>query len=442
MAFQTEVFEGQFKITEEGVAELTAALNKLISVADKVTSKLSTVKITIPKVDTTSIAQAGKVAEEAGKKVKSAFKLTSLAQFKADSAETAASVAGLTRQFDEVRRAGGAVGTTLSERLRGVSLAATGTGSRLQGLREIIAGTTSSTNGFVNALDFIIKRNDPLARLSSNLQKSIAGIAETASSGTRALASQGDILKRVVAAEFKGSTAAADEFNKQVTRVNSSFKQIFVTASKGGDISQGLLRARIEVKGLEDEYQLLSSRGIIKAGSESDKLFQKMITDARTTESRLQALNQRYQGTQKSIAAAKIEQDRMTASGQKQVTIFGAISIKLSNLFNIFRGGKTDITNSTQQLDRFGNKLKDVETKASGLGNIFKSVFGGVFIGNLASNAVLALTQKFTGAIQAASNAQEEMSKFFVVFQDEGDRTGHVLADSVIGQLDAMAEAL
>lgn len=441
MAVVTEVFQGEFNISEQGVQALTDLLTKLDAVAKKTAASLGKIKFATPQVDTSSLEKSAESVKKAGKAAKETVSEI-YDPIKVITPQTSQLIEELSRQFDEVRDRGGAAAISVNDRFRGAQLAITGTGNRLQGLREILAGTTSSTNGFVRVLDSVIKRNDPLASLSNNLQKNIAGIAETASVGTRALATQGDILRRVVTEEFKDSTVAMDEFNKQTTRVNSSFKQIFVTASRGGDISTGLIRARIEVRGLEDEYQLLTSRGIIKAGSESDKLFQKMIADARTTESRLQAMNQRYQGTKKEIAAAKVKQDEMTASGKKQVTVFNQIQIKLSNLFNIFRSGKTDINQATTSLNKMETQIKQTSQTAGLFKNVFLGAFSGVALGSQIPFILDAIRDKFIGAIQAASNAEEEMSKFFVVFQDEGDKTGHVLAENVIGVLDGIAETL
>ena len=288
-------------------------------------------------------------------------------------------------QFDRVRDAADISAVTIQDRFRGVSLVLSGSGNRLQGIREAFAGTASSSNLLVKSLDFLIARNDPLAGLSSNLAKTQAQIASEVDKANRALSTQGAILKETIVAELGNGAAVVEGFTKQITRVDSSFKQLAVTASRGGDISGSLLRARQEVEGLETEFGLLVSRGVIPVGSQSHKMFLQVIADAKNNETALQAITQRYKATKEEIAATKKAQDQQAASGQKQVSIFGQISIKLGNLFSVFRSSSSEINNTTNQLKTVENQLKQTSIAAEVMKGSFLGAFGGTLLANFTS---------------------------------------------------------
>ena len=50
MAVVTEVFKGEFNISEQGVTHLTNALEKLLGLSDKVSKSLGSIKVTAPKI--------------------------------------------------------------------------------------------------------------------------------------------------------------------------------------------------------------------------------------------------------------------------------------------------------------------------------------------------------------------------------------------------------
>lgn len=460
MAFQTEVFQGDFNLKHDDVDALTQALERLSAAADKVTGALKGVTVKIPPIDTKPLDNIASAAEVAAEKVtKSLGKALSLQDVKKQTgldditaiitsqfqqipdktqpivnklkdefvdlkrqigdafdgknidaakvdelkgkfaglanevrkitelqtSESGDAVAGLASQFDKVREAGGNAAVSLSERFGGLKLAVSGTGSTLEGLREIIAGTSSSTNVLVNSLDFFINRGNPLKQLSNDLQKNIAGIADAASLSSRALEREGDLLARTIVKELGDGSRAADEFNKQATKVTAAFDQIFVTASKGGDISTALLRAQQSVKGLEDEYKILIADGIIQSGTTSDAMFKKMIVDAQNAAVKVQAMTARYNGTKQKMAEVKAEQDKLGASGQKANSIFGQISIKLGNMFNIFRSGSPAVTQTTTNIQKVESELQKTASIADVVKGSFIGAFGGTILAGFAS---------------------------------------------------------
>ncbi len=309
-------------------------------------------------------------------------------------------------EFDKLREAGDNTAVTLGKRMKGLSLAITQPGLRLQGFREALSGTTATSNLFIKGLVRMIAGGAEFGKVSDKLKGSIVEIAQSIDRSTRSLNSQVNVLRRVVKEEGV-ATDATDEFDKSLTKVDASFKQIQVTARTGGDISRGLSRARVEVEGLEQEYKTLVSSGIIPVGSASDKMFQNIIQQARNTESGLQAIGARYNTIRTNTKKAEEAGDDFSQSIKKQEAVSAGLFSKLASFFGRFKSGANEATKEVRQLDK---QIQATTESANTLKTVLIAGLGGLGVG-LVFSQITDYVSEATGAIIGFGSDVDKASK-------------------------------
>lgn len=287
----------------------------------------------------------------------------------------------LSTQFDNVRQLSNLTSTSISDRWGGVGLLFSSTGSKLEGLREIFAGTNASSNLLVKGLDAIISRGDPMKSFSSDMAKSLATIADNTNRAFQSLQLQQANLKQTFTKEVGTGSAVFEKFNEQLTKTNAALKQLQVTALSGGDVSTALIRARVEAKNLETAYRLVAQDGVIPAGTQTEAMFKEVGTQIESTDKRLQAMASRYEGVKKKISEVRAEQDKQNASGEKQVGIFGRISNQFQKFFSIFSGGKRDVDTVTSSFQNLDSQVEKTNTMMETLKGSFLGSFAGTVVG-------------------------------------------------------------
>lgn len=293
---------------------------------------------------------------------------------------------GLAREFDNVRAAGEHSSTGLTTRMDGLRLAFSKTGNTAQGLREAIFGIGAPTNMLSRAMDKIIGDTTELGRAQGRLEKGIVSITAATDNSIRALKTQSVILQETHRLEG-GRIRDLSELKGQITRVNRSFKNMNVQARKGADITDSLQRSSQEVKGLRQEYELLITRGIIKAGTQADKQFKAMIQDAQSMQARLQAVGARYQGLRNDVNQAKKASTEMAQStGKVETTARGATEE--------FRSMKTEIRGAASEASQLKTEI---------LAGLATGVIAGVTAGIVSNiGSITNSIREFAGELKAA----------------------------------------
>lgn len=296
----------------------------------------------------------------------------------------------LVANFNAIRVAADNTGITMQDRFRGLDLLFHQTGGRLLGLREAIAGTSTSTNILVRQLDKWIAKGDTLDQLNGKLEAQIFAFGNQIDVTTRSLNRQADELKRIVRSEGFG-TDTVEEFDKQLTRVDAAFRQVITTARSGGDVGRALRGAKTEAAGLQQEYDHLIKDGIIQADSASAKMLRDMISQSKISEQRLQSMASRYSIIQKEIKKTEQKQAELNQTEKEQgdtlnnqtnifkrlIASFGGFSVKIGGFFNVFKQGKTDITNVNNTLERTQDEVKKLDTVTKAVRGTILGVFGG-----------------------------------------------------------------
>lgn len=455
----TEVYRGDLVIEAKDVENVIKSLENLNKVAETLKKSLSGVKIGAIQLDPKPITQSfdaiNKSAQQASQQIR-----TQLTQAMGQSAQQAGQqiaaisprVQEVAQQFRQVGQGGAAAFTPVNERLRGLGLALTTSGARLQGLREAFVGTGASSNLLIRGFDSLIKRGSDLDQLNDRLSKGVAQIAQQTSQLSTTLRSQGDQFIKLQKAEF-GNIKTSTEFSSALRNVDNAFKQVRTTARQGGDISAGLARARTEVEQLEFQYKSLVSSGIIPANSESGKALAAMVQQAKTAETRLQAIAVRYKSTKTEIAAVKEEQKRHNEEGQRGVSIFDRLKNALAGLVGISRNNQTAIKGMGDSMRQVDREVNVVAASATRLKDIFLGVFGGTFLSGLIfrlTDALRGISGEFfslndlvqnteitiKGMLEGSDvNAQEAIAGFQAFIKDEVARTPFEIADATSAAL-------
>jgi phage-related protein len=397
-------------------------------------------------------ADAGEALQKALDKAEGAQQKAAKKQEERD-AKREAGINKIVADIGAINQAGQETESTFSRVSEGLSLAFSTPGARLEGLREAIFGTASSTNVLARGFDYLISRGDQLGAIENRLIQSSADLAIQVSHGTASLKDQANEFRKLTQAEL-GNVNVSEEFNKRLTKLAASLDQVAVTAESGGDISRSLIRANTEVRRLEDQYSRLIKSGLIPVGTKSREVFDDMIKQARDQQRAVQAIAVRYQANEQALEKAKTKQEQMNASAEKSIGIFTRFRLIFGRGGGIFGQLERDITINTGLLGKirfefvklFGivskeskaasQGIKQVEqqmTKAQKAASIFKAVFLGAFsgtaIGSIFSrlipdgidNLIFGVINKIqaipAALIGAASNAAETQNKFDAVFK-------------------------
>ncbi len=438
MAETTKVFTGKLTFTTN-LSEISGQIEKFAKAANDLPKIINGKVQPIDPRTLSSLKQLGDTADNTGKKVKSAL-------------------ATLPATMDNIAKAGGASTNTLKNQMDGLYLATTKNGNAAQGLREIFYGTATSTNFFAQQLDKLSNKSIGFGTTQTKLQGQMERLASTADMSARAMALSGKSFQATVYESLgPGSAQMVQPFLQQINRARIAMDSVGKAASMGKDTANSLRQAQMAVKGLENEYKLLKAAGIIPVGSASDVAFQKMITQAKNAQSQVQGMSARYEQVRTSVNGTKKSTDELAASAQKSNTIFGSLSISLKNMFNIFKTSKSSIDNTTSSINNIKPALDSVNSKVEQTGNIFKSVFGGAFLGSLLGNLSAQLTNIFSGVTKqfydlnnlvqntnitiegmltgSTVNAKEAIAGFTAFVKDEVARTPFEFKDAIDASL-------
>lgn len=258
--------------------------------------------------------------------------------------------------------------------LKSWSLLLTTSGARLQGLREIMAGTSTSTNVFVRALDSVIRKGSNLDQLNGKLNKSIYDISRQSSQAAQGLGAQTEELKKLVLAET-GSQRVSQQVAQGLNDVKKAYQQVTTTARSGGDIDKAMARARTAVEEVQFSIKSLINSGLIPAGTQSAVFAEKLLDGVNKNLPALQAMAVRYKATKDEVALAKEEQKKQNVEVEKSVSVFGRLKNSLAGLVGVSRNNSSAIKETEKSLSLLQRTAGLVATSFSKL----KSLLAGVF---------------------------------------------------------------
>lgn len=427
----TEVFSADVKVDLKGVPQATDQLENLRKIADETLvslGRLDKVKFAFGRSATAATANLEKNFDNVQQSAKQVGQATQQAGTKISTSVNKANkeLSSQVQHFHDVRNAGVDAPTTISERWRGASLVLGQSGARMQGLREVLSGTTKTTNSFVQVLDRFAKRGNEVARLNTRLAQGIDQIAAAADKSNRSLKSQSVAFNQVAKAEL-GNTNTLRELNAQLTRVDASFKQVRTTAAAGGDTTRALNRTRVEVEGLETEFKQLIHSGIIPAQSESADLFRLMISQAKNSETRLSALGARQGALKDNIKKATVAQREQSKAAAAQASVFKRLSVSIGSFFNVFRSNRTTLNQTNQS-------LRETSTQVSKLGGISK-LAGAAFLGAFGGAAIF-------GALQGLRTLIRGIASEFFALNDVIQNTNITIQNMLLGSQVNAEEAI
>lgn len=429
MAVVTEVFEGQFNISEQGVQTLTDLLTKLDEVAKRVSGSLSKITTKIPKIDTTSIdnitASTGKVTkavEESSREVSQAIQNGPIDKINRLVASSNIANQSLSSSFQQVRSVVNAIGDTsgptdLASRIQlvtdsvsplintfdnvrsGIALATRDGGSLFLGLRQAVFGVSSSSNIAAKALDFLggvtlktSKATDTLAINAERISKQLGEFNQSISLSTIAL--------KEIGKEEGINVNALSKLDVSVQKTSNEFIKLNDTIRATGELTP---RQLAQVSNRTD-LLLLQVKDLMNSG------FVPLGTKSREV---LDSLKDRLEDN---ASAAKI----MTAQ-------FNATSKSTENIkkvSGIFKGVETSVKSVARSVLNLNVAFKSV--------SVFKDVLLGALFGTVGGNVLSDLIFSVTNAIRqipgalitAASDAEEMQNRFNAVFasmSDEGE---------------------
>lgn len=375
------------------------------------------------------------------------------------------SAATLPATMDNIVKAGGAGVNTLKNQMDGLYLSMTKNGNAAQGVREIFFGTASSTNFFAKQLDNLASKSIGFGNTQTKLQGQMEGVANTADRSARAMALSGKAFQATVYESLgPGSAQMVQPFLQQISRARIAVEGVGKAASAGKDTANSLRQAQIAVKGLQNEYELLTSAGIIKSGTAADIAFKKMIKQAQDAKSQVQAMASRYEQTKKNVDETKKSTDAaststknfaasirgVSVSGEQQNSILARINLSLGNLAKGFKGLITINSQTSSQLQQMGNSIEQLEKKTTGFGNVAQKIFGATFWGtalgtitgrllpalfdrfyelnSLIQNTEISIDKMLTGS---SVNAQDAIAGFTQYIQKTVAATPFEMADAI-----------
>lgn len=318
-------------------------------------------------------------------------------------------------------------------------------GNFFVGLQQSLFGLEQQSGLIGKAFKFLTKNTDDLGVAQTRLQQ--AALRTTQRLTDIGLASQDAI--NIIKQTGKEEGLASREFNiltTQIQNVTNEYQRLERVIQTGGKPSAAeLQRIRVEARGLETAFTNLTRQGIIPVGSETGEQLSSVIKSLGAGEIAVKQLTEimkALEGEEKKVALAAIQSAQQIENAPKK----GYFS--WLNLFNIFKKAPTDINNVNASLNKANATIERTSGLTDGLKFTIAGLTGGIIGGGLVSAipAVFSLLQdKFTGAIQAASDAAEEASKFETVFDSKVDPTmgaTDTLVASVRDTLDEMAQEM
>ena len=318
-------------------------------------------------------------------------------------------------------------------------------GNFFVGLQQSLFGLEQQSGLIGKAFKFLTKNTDDLGVAQTRLQQ--AALRTTQRLTDIGIASQDAI--NIIKQTGKEEGLASREFNiltTQIQNVTNEYQRLERVIQTGGKPSAAeLQRIRVEARGLETAFTNLTRQGIIPVGSETGEQLSSVIKSLGAGEIAVKQLTEimkALEGEEKKVALAAIQSAQQIENAPKK----GYFS--WLNLFNIFKKAPTDINNVNASLNKANATIERTSGLTDGLKFTIAGLTGGIIGGGLVSAipAVFSLLQdKFTGAIQAASDAAEEASKFETVFDSKVDPTmgaTDTLVASVRDTLDEMAQEM
>lgn len=457
MAENTKVFTGEIKFTTN-IPSINKEIDGLSKTLQSAVTKMNGAKLAV-----LGDAELKGISTNINSAASSIDKLASTAE--AGGRKMKSSLATLPETMDNIVKSGGASTSTLKNQLDGLYLTMNKNGNAAQGVREIFFGTASSSNFFAQKLDALAQKSISFGNSQTRLQSQMEGVANTADRSARAMALSGKAFQATVYESLgPGSAQMVQPFLQQINRARIAVEGVGKAASAGKDTANSLRQAQIAVKGLQNEYELLTSAGIIKSGTAADIAFKKMIAQAETAKSQVQAMSARYEqtkknidGTKKSVDAASVANGKfglsfksVTSTGEQQNTVLNKINLSLGNLVKGFRGLITVNTQTSSQLQQLGQTVTQLEKRTVSFGSIASKVFGGAFwgsaLGTITGQLMPALFSKFyelNSLIQnteisidkmltgSGVNAQEAISGFTQYIQQVVAKTPFEMADAI-----------
>ncbi|NJO31528.1 MAG: hypothetical protein HC874_31210 [Richelia sp. SL_2_1] len=255
------------------------------------------------------------------------------------------------------------------------------------------------------------------------------------------------VLKDVAVAEGLGDKADFGSLDAQVQQVTNEYQRLYrIILSGGKPTKDELQRIKVETQGLQQTVNQLVKSGIVPANSETSKLLKVLSSDMLGKGGN--SIKQLTQIMKAMTAEEEKAKQKAQELGNTSDTVAKKGMFSWLNFFNIFKRGPTDIKAVDSSLKSVDNTVKQTSGLVEGLKFTFAGLTGGLIGGGIVSTipAVFdALKNKVTGAIQAASDAAEEMSKFGVVFDSTTDSArgfDDSLVQGVMATLDNMAVTL
>ena len=327
----------------------------------------------------------------------------------------------------------------------GIEIFRTGQNS-LTALRSIFTSVSDSTSITARTFDTLSNISNTLS--NNRLPRLEKALKKTASQAVLASQASVDLVNRFkeLAKEESGiNKANFNELAKSASRSSREFSNLQRVIATTGNASQAqidrvseeLTRSLNVIKLNESEYN--------KLGTEGKRVFNE-LKKAKETEIRLLHL---MSAQSKSF---KDEHNKITVIAREQGITFEEAAKKSSNsflsFFNIFKRGKIDVQNLNKEVNKTDDAIDKASKSAGNFSLILSGLTGGLIGGGLVTaipRVFDALKNKITGSVQAASDANEEMSKFAVVFDSEVDPAigeADSLVQDMITRMDGLAEEL
>lgn len=346
-----------------------------------------------------------------------------------------------------------------SDRLRGLGTLAFGSGRKLQGFREVLAGTASSENLLIKATDKLIRRNNDLLRDRSRLEKSFIRQNEQTLNATTVFKDQIDSVRQLAKVEGKDAVDAVGRFDSQVTKLVASLKQVDVTARQGGDASVALGRAGSELQELRRTLTSIQQQGIIDPTKESAEQFAILQKTVKSLGVDLDATTSRHRSVKNEVVKAKDAEKARKEETKKTAQAVGNLQTKSKGLFStiakVFK--KEPPEQFARSVDKAGRSMQEVGSNARRLQVEIRESFGRAvgaeFLGNIFAKLTLAVGQAFgrlvrevpRQLISLASSAEETRNRFDAVFDNMSDKANEFaenVGKSVGRNVNAIREGL
>ncbi len=307
-------------------------------------------------------------------------------------------------------------------------------GDKLTATRQVLFGIGEASSTSARLFDAL---SGTIQSLSANrvpkLTKALRSTASQMSDVSIAVNVANDRFKELAKSESLGTFAKANfnELTNQIKNVTNEYQRLQRIAETNGKVTQAEIdRVKVEYQALQKTIEIARLE-TDQLGDEGKEAFDKLVSSVSSSNQAIALLEAQNnailkQEEKKILLAEKTE--------SKSVPIW-------KRFFAIFRTGSKDV-------DAARASIQKTSQVSEGFRDILFTLTGGVLGAGIAigiGSTFDALSTKITGAIQAASNANEEFSKFSVVFDSELDPAvgeSDYLVQQMIGSLDELAERL